>query len=65
MDSLEERPCHEVLQPLRRAVYARCGLKSVKEYLCNPQISSSVWLTGPVLTQRHEILSYFQDLLWR
>ncbi|GMH36129.1 hypothetical protein BSKO_03997 [Bryopsis sp. KO-2023] len=42
----KERSIHETLAPLSKAVYARSGLKSVKEHLCIPSMRVEQWKDG-------------------
>lgn len=45
IEDLTEPPIFKVLLPLRRAIYARMGLKFVKEKMCSPHDCNSSWCT--------------------
>ncbi|GMH40235.1 hypothetical protein BSKO_08139 [Bryopsis sp. KO-2023] len=47
--SLKQRSVHKVLGSLRRAAYARLGLRSVHERVCCPQDPPSKWLEGDTI----------------
>lgn len=43
VEDLKEPPVFKVLLPLRRAVYARMGIMSVREKMCSPHYHHSDW----------------------
>ena len=55
-DSLSETPCHDVLAPLRRSVYARNGIESVTEYLCHPRENDQKWMNGVVFIEWTDVI---------
>eukprot|EP00210_Caulerpa_lentillifera_P002756 g2635.t1 len=56
-DSLSEKPCHDVLAPLRKSIYRRNGFDQVKEFICHPHSNPDEWSHGcdVEVTQDHSI----------